>query len=111
MTRLSLLSTVAVLLALFAAGSTKGLLGIGMPIVAVPLLNLIVDLRVTVVLLAIPLIITNIPQAIVGDRIAVVLRRLWPVLAGMVVGVAVGVTLLSITDPAYLKPVVSRSAH
>ena len=55
MTHLSLLSTVAVLLALFAAGSTKGLLGIGMPIVAVPLLNLIVDLRVTVVLLAIPL--------------------------------------------------------
>jgi uncharacterized membrane protein YfcA len=106
MTHLSLLSTVAVLLALFAAGSTKGLLGIGMPIVAVPLLNLIVDLRVTVVLLAIPLIITNIPQAIVGDRIAVVLRRLWTVLAGMVVGVAVGVTLLSITDPAYLKPVV-----
>ena len=41
-----------------------------------------------------------------GDRIAVVLRRLWTVLAGMVVGVAVGVTLLSITDPAYLKPVV-----
>lgn len=106
MTHLSLLSTVAVLLALFAAGSTKGLLGIGMPIVAVPLLNLIVDLRVTVVLLAILLIITNIPQAIVGDRIAVVLRRLWPVLAGMVVGVAVGVTLLSITDPAYLTPVV-----
>jgi len=35
MTHLSLLSTVAVLLALFAAGSTKGLLGIG-PIVAVP---------------------------------------------------------------------------
>jgi uncharacterized membrane protein YfcA len=27
--------------------------------------------------------ITNIPQAIVGDRIAVVLRRLWPVLAGL----------------------------
>jgi uncharacterized membrane protein YfcA len=95
-----------VLIALFLAGTTKGLLGIGMPIVAVPLLNLIVDLRVTVVLLAIPLIITNIPQAIHGDRIPAVLKRLWSLLAGMVVGVAVGVTLLSMTDPAYLKPVV-----
>jgi len=103
---LSLISFVAVLIALFAAGSTKGLLGIGMPIVAVPLLNLIVDLRIAVVLLSIPLIITNIPQAIVGDRIVTVLRRLWPILAGMVVGVAIGVTLLSIADPVYLKPVV-----
>jgi hypothetical protein len=52
-------------------GDSASLLGIGMPIVAVPLLNLIVDLRVTVVLLAILLIITNIPQAIVGDHIQV----------------------------------------
>jgi uncharacterized membrane protein YfcA len=36
---------VAILIALFVAGTTKGLLGIGMPIVAVPLLNLIVGLR------------------------------------------------------------------
>ena len=103
---LPLISLAAILAALFVAGTTKGLLGIGMPIIAVPLLNLIVDLRVTVALLAIPLIITNIPQAIQGDRIPVVLRRLYPILAGMVVGVAIGVTILSITDPAYLKPVV-----
>ena len=103
---LPLISLAAVLAALFVAGMTKGLLGIGMPIIAVPLLNLVVDLRVTVALLAIPLIITNIPQAIRGHRIPVVLRRLYPILAGMVVGVAIGVTILSITDPAYLKPVV-----
>lgn len=103
---LPLMSFAAILVALFVAGSTKGLLGIGMPIVAVPLLNLIVDLRVTVTLLAIPLIITNIPQAIAGDRISIVLRRLAPILLGMIGGVAVGVTLLSIADPVYLKPVV-----
>jgi uncharacterized protein len=97
---------VAVLMALFAAGTTKGLLGIGMPIVAVPLLNLFVDLRVAVILMSIPLIITNIPQALQGDRIPTVLRRLWPILAGMVVGVGIGVTLLSMTNPNYLKPVV-----
>lgn len=106
LTNLPLISFVSLLIALFAAGSTKGLLGIGMPIVAVPLLNLIVDLRTTVILLAIPLIITNVPQAIQGDRIPVVLRRLWPILAGMVVKVAIGVTLLSLSNPAHLKPVV-----
>ncbi len=103
---LSTATFVVLLMALFVAGTTKGLLGIGMPIVAVPLLNLIVDLRTTVILLAIPLMITNIPQAIEGDRIPIVLRRLWPILAGMVVGVGIGVTLLSMTNPSYLKPVV-----
>jgi uncharacterized protein len=106
LTNMPLISFVSLWIALFAAGSTKGLLGIGMPIVAVPLLNLIVDLRTTVILMAIPLIITNVPQAIQGDRIPVVLRRLWPILAGMVVGVAIGVTLLSTSNPTYLKPVV-----
>ena len=103
---MSLALLVAVLIALFVAGTTKGLLGVGMPIVAVPLLNLFVDLRTTVILLAIPLIITNIPQAIQGDRIPMVLRRLLPILAGMVVGVAIGVTLLAMSNPNHLKPVV-----
>jgi uncharacterized membrane protein YfcA len=103
---LSSATLVLLLMALFVAGTTKGLLGIGMPIVAVPLLNLIVDLRIAVILLAVPLIITNIPQAIHGDRIPIVLRRLWPILAGMVFGVGIGVTLLSMTNPNYLKPVV-----
>ncbi len=103
---LSTATFVVLLMALFVAGTTKGLLGIGMPIVAVPLLNLIVDLRTAVILLAIPLIITNIPQAIAGDRIPIVLRRLWPILAGMVFGVGLGVTLLTMTNPSYLKPVV-----
>jgi uncharacterized protein len=57
-------------------------------------------------LLAIPLIITNIRQALEGDRVPIVLRRLWPVLAGMVVGVSIGVTLLSMMNPSYLKPIV-----
>jgi uncharacterized membrane protein YfcA len=43
-THLPYISLLAVLLALFAAGTTKGLIGIGMPIVAVPLLNIVVDL-------------------------------------------------------------------
>ena len=105
-THLPYISLLAVLLALFAAGTTKGLIGIGMPIVAVPLLNIVVDLRVTVALLSIPLIITNVPQAIKGDPISIVLRRLTPIFVGLIIGVFVGVSLLASTSPAVLKPVV-----
>jgi uncharacterized membrane protein YfcA len=105
-THLPYLSLVAVLLALFAAGTTKGLIGIGMPIIAVPLLNMVVELPVTVALLSIPLIITNIPQAIAGDPISMVLRRLAPIFLGLLIGVFVGVSLLASTSPAVLKPIV-----
>src|SRR5262249_31049023 len=96
----------AIMTALFIAGTTKGLLGVGMPIVAVPLLSLFVDLPIVVVLLSIPLIVTNIPQALVGEPISIVLRRLAPVFVGLVAGVIGGVWLLSSLDPAVMKPIV-----
>ncbi len=77
-----------------------------MPIVAVPLLSLIVDLPSVVGLLSIPLIITNIPQAIIGDRPSVVVRRLMPIFAGLIVGVIIGVGLLTSINPVFMKPVV-----
>jgi uncharacterized membrane protein YfcA len=103
---LSLVAFVAISATLFVAGSTKGLIGVGMPIVAVPLLTLVVDLRVVVSLLSIPLIITNIPQALRGDCLSVVLRRLAPIFAGLIVGVLIGVNILTSVDPVMLKPIV-----
>jgi uncharacterized membrane protein YfcA len=103
---LPLASLIAIVVALFVAGTTKGLIGVGMPIVAVPLLSLVVDLPIVVGLLSIPLIITNIPQAVVGDRLGVVLRRLTPIFAGLIVGVIIGVSLLTTMNPAFMKPVV-----
>lgn len=99
-------SLLAILIVLFIAGTTKGLIGVGMPIVAVPMLCLIVDLPIVVGLLSIPLIITNIPQAVVGDRLGVVLRRLAPLFVGLIIGVFIGVSLLTTIRPEFMKPVV-----
>jgi uncharacterized protein len=103
---MSIFTVTAVLLALVVAGMTKGLIGIGMPIVAVPLLCFVVPLPVAVALLTVPLVITNIPQAISGDPLKVVLRRLGPIFLGLVIGVAIGVLLLVSINPAALKPFV-----
>jgi len=101
-----MISVVGLCLMLLVAGTTKGLIGIGMPIVAVPLLNLIVDLPATVAILSIPLIISNIPQALDGEKTGAVLRRLLPVLCGLGVGVVVGVYLLTTVRVDLLKPIV-----
>ena len=103
---LPLASIIEIIGFLFLAGTTKGLIGVGMPVVAVPLLSLAVDLPTVVGLLSIPLIITNIPQAIVGDPASVVLRRLAPIFCGLIIGVVIGVNLLMTINPASMKPVV-----
>lgn len=100
----SVILTIVAMLVL--AGMAKGLIGVGMPIVAVPLLNLVVDLPVTVAILSIPLIISNVPQALEGDPIGMVFRRLKPVVLGLVVGVVIGVYLLATIRIGLLKPLV-----
>jgi len=103
---LSIASLAAISVMLLIAGATKGLIGIGMPIVALPLLNLVVDLPVAVAILSIPLIISNIPQALNGDKAGVVLNRLMPLFGGLIVGTVIGVCLLTTVRVDILKPIV-----
>jgi uncharacterized membrane protein YfcA len=103
---LSIATVAAIGAMLLIAGATKGLIGIGMPIVALPLLNLVVDLPVAVAILSIPLIISNVPQALTGDKASVVLSRLFPLLCGLVIGIVVGVCLLTSVRIDILKPIV-----
>ena len=72
---------------LVVAGLMKGIIGVGMPIVALPLLSMLIDVRAAVMLLAVPLILSNVPQAIEGGRTLECFRRLVPVLLGMVPGI------------------------
>jgi uncharacterized protein len=96
---------VLVLLTVFliAAGVMKGIIGIGMPIVALPLLSMFIDVRAAVMLLSMPLILSNIPQAIEGGKTFECFMRLIPVLLGMMPGILVGVIILMDGDPVTTK--------
>ena len=85
---------IAVVISLVIAGVTKGAIGVGMPIVAIPLLALFIDIKAAVVLLTIPLILSNIPQALEGGKTTAAVFNLWLVLAGMVPGLLAGAYLL-----------------
>ena len=97
---------VALLLALVTAGAAKGLIGVGMPIVAMPLVSHIIDLPAAVALLSIPLVLSNLRQAVEGGGTVAALRQLAPLLLGFCVGIVVGVKLLMSLDDAWLKPLV-----
>jgi uncharacterized membrane protein YfcA len=80
--------------ALIVAGMVKGTIGVGMPIVAFPLLASLIDVRAAVMMLTVPLILSNIPQALEGGASGACLGSLLPILCGMVPGILLGSAIL-----------------
>ena len=81
------------------AGFVKGVLGQGLPTVAVGLLSLIVSPGEAAALIVIPALITNIWQGWFGPSFRPLIKRLWPTLlasfVGTFVATAMGLGLLT----------------
>ena len=93
----------AVVCSLIVAGLLKGTIGVGMPVVALPLLSLFVDIKSAAMLLIIPLIFSNLPQALEGGKTGRSLLQLTPVLLGMIPGLFIGVRILLALDANVAK--------
>jgi uncharacterized membrane protein YfcA len=93
----------AVVCSLIVAGLLKGIIGVGMPIVALPLLSLFIDIKSAAMLLSMPLIFSNLPQALEGGKTGRSLLQLTPVLLGMVPGLFLGVRILLALDANVAK--------
>ena len=102
-------SITLLVLVLVIAGVLKGVIGVGMPIVAFPMLTMLVDVQTAVMLLSMPLVLSNIPQALEGGFVGQTLWRLAPVLVGMTPGTWIGVAILLNVDPAIAKIVAGAS--
>ena len=89
----------AVVCSLIIAGLLKGIIGVGMPVVALPLLSLFIDIKSAVMLLSVPLILTNVPQALEGGKTGRCLMQLVPVILGMIPGLFLGVRVLLGLEP------------
>lgn len=87
-------------------GAAKGALGIGIPLLAVPLTAPFMDLPAIMGLLTVPIFATNLGQAIEGTGTRAALLRLWPMLLAVVAGTVAGVHLLVSIDRKLLSVVV-----
>ena len=103
---LSPVAAVALLAAFILGGSVKGALGIGIPLVIVPLTAQFLELPAAVGLVTVPMFVTNIGQAVESGGTLPALRRLWPMLVAIVLGTWVGVHLLISIDRHVLNGVV-----
>ncbi|WP_341914703.1 sulfite exporter TauE/SafE family protein [Ferrovibrio terrae] len=59
------------------AGTVKGTIGLGLPSISLGLLAATLDLRVAMILLLAPNLVTNLWQACTGGHFTLLLRRLW----------------------------------
>jgi uncharacterized membrane protein YfcA len=80
---------------LLLAGFVKGLIGMGLPTVATGLLTLVMAPGQAAGLLVVPNFSTNVWQALAGKKLPALLRRFWPMLAGICVGSAPGAGFLA----------------
>ncbi|MEO1694816.1 MAG: sulfite exporter TauE/SafE family protein [Pseudomonadota bacterium] len=72
------------------AGVIKGIVGFGLPTVALALLAATMGLKAAVALTVFPAFFTNIWQAAVGGQFSALLRRLAPFLLAAILGVGIG---------------------
>jgi len=88
MTSTTLLFFVAAIFVL--AGFVKGMIGMGLPTVAVGLLGLMMTPSQAAAILIVPSLITNVWQALAGGHLRAVAGRLWPMLIGICIGTWAG---------------------
>lgn len=72
------------------AGFVKGVIGLGLPTVAIGLLSLIMPPVQAAALLIVPSMVTNVWQLLAGGSFLMLARRLWTMLAGIVIGTLAG---------------------
>src|SRR5690349_16808484 len=77
------------------AGFVKGVIGLGLPTVAVGLLGLVMAPAQAASLLVVPSLVTNVWQLLAGPRFMGLIRRLWPMMAGICAGTWAGGGLLT----------------
>jgi uncharacterized protein len=73
--------------AFLLAGFVKGVLGLGLPTVAMGLLAVSMPPAQALAIVIIPAVATNIMQTFVGPYLLDIIRRLWPLMIGTVVGI------------------------
>src|SRR6266480_7833379 len=81
--------------ALLLAGFIKGVVGLGLPTVAIGLLAVTMQPSRAIAIVIVPAIVTNIWQTFAGPYLRDIIRRLWPLMAGTVIGIWLNAGMLT----------------
>jgi uncharacterized membrane protein YfcA len=94
-------------LTILSAGLLKGILGIGAPLVAVPILAALYDVPTAIVVMTFPLVVSSFAQAWTHRKAAFDRATLIRLLGGCAAGAAIGTLLLDVLPDAWLSLVLA----
>lgn len=101
---------IAIVVATFLlAGLVKGVIGMGLPTVALGVLAVTTDLSVAMALMIAPSLVTNLMQAATGGHLRAILRDHWVFLASALAGIWIGALALTRVDLSLLSGVLGAS--
>src|SRR4029453_576821 len=92
---MALSTLILVCLVFVLAGFTKGIIGLGLPTIAMGLLAVALPPAEAAALLILPSLVTNVWQMLDGPHLGPLLRRLWPLNVGVCLGTWLGAVLLA----------------
>jgi len=95
MSDFSLLLTLTIAITFLLAGIVKGVTGMGLPTLAMGLLGTMMPPVTAASLLIVPSFVTNVWQLFAGPSFSAILRRLWLMMAGILIGTIAGSRLLA----------------
>ena len=84
--------------AIIAGGLVKGVVGIGLPLVAIPIMANFIPIPKAIALLILSSFATSVWQSADGGLFKPSVKRLWPMLIGIAIGVAISVKALATFD-------------
>src|SRR5580693_6433993 len=77
------------------AGFIKGVIGLGLPTVSMALLAVTMQPAHALAIVIVPAVVTNIWQTFVGAYLRDIVRRLWPLMVGTVIGIWLNAGMLT----------------
>jgi uncharacterized membrane protein YfcA len=77
------------------AGFVKGAIGLGLPTVAIGLLAVSMPPARALAIVIVPAIVTNVWQTFGGPYLRDIIRRLWPLMVGTIIGIWAGAGLMT----------------
>jgi len=87
--------------AFLLAGFVKGVIGLGLPPVSMGLLAMAMSPAHALAIVIVPGLLTNIWQTFVGPHLRDIMRRLWPLMLGLVVGTRLNADMMTGTYARY----------
>ena len=95
--------------ALACGGFIKGALGVGTPLLTVPMMAQVLPPQMAIAIMAVPVVVANVWQFAQAERSGAVIARFWPTFIAILIGTWIGVKILVTIDETTLMVLVGAA--